>query len=275
MSTFAYTFDENVPLGSALANTADDTIRNDKAAIAERLALEHYFPGSSPAGGNSALADAAGRHIPGKVSAVALSGSAPSPVPPSGALWYDTTNSILYISNGTNWTTYSVQSPPSVVSDNYYFVGYATSYPSGGRALYTAIAEAGGLYSLSGVVTDTNPGFTFNVPVSGVYLITHTLNVIFAYVHTYARCAMNFIVYKNNDIFYYGPIFSQNHYGTSGTVGQMNGGSASFAMALPLSAGETWRIQPYISTNGVGGASVTISENFANIITYSLVRPLT
>jgi len=271
MATFSYTYDKDVPVGTDLANTADETLRNDKAAIAERMALEHYFPSDSPSGGDTSLATAAGRHIPGKVSAVALSGSAPSPVPPSGALWYDTTNSILYISNGVDWTTYSVESPPSVISDDYYFVGYATSYPSGGRALYTAISSAGSLYSLSG----SGPGYTFVVPVSGVYLITHTINVTFAAVHTVARCAMNVIIYKNNGSYYYGPIFSQNHYGTSTTVGQMNGGFGSFSMALPFTAGELWRIQPYISTNGVGGASVTISENVANVITYSLLRPLT
>ena len=114
MGAFGKVYDESVPQGSALANTLDTVIQNDKIAIDERIELEHY---SFVDGTNDTTsATAQGRHVPGKVSAVyigttiqiaALTGMV------TGALAYDTDLETLKIFNGSDWDTIGISGTPT------------------------------------------------------------------------------------------------------------------------------------------------------------------
>jgi len=113
MAGFTYTFDTSTPPGSALANTLDTVIQNDKLSIDERLKLEHYSLEDGASDKDSVTAQ--GRHIPGNVSAVfvgttaqinALTGMK------KGALAWDTDLEKLKIFDGTNWTNISVGGIP-------------------------------------------------------------------------------------------------------------------------------------------------------------------
>lgn len=116
MGVFGKTYSETVPQGSALANTLDTVIQEDKVAINERYKLEHNaFDASGTGQNDSDSANAQGRHLPGKVACTyigttaqiaALTGMV------SGSLAYDTDLGILKIYNGTNWTTYIVSNSP-------------------------------------------------------------------------------------------------------------------------------------------------------------------
>lgn len=116
MTAFSKTFSESTPPGSALANTLDTVIQDDKVAINERYELEHNaFDASGQGQSDSDSANAQGRHKPGIVACTyigttaqinALTGMV------SGSLAYDTSTNTLKIYNGTNWTTYQINALP-------------------------------------------------------------------------------------------------------------------------------------------------------------------
>jgi hypothetical protein len=264
MTTFAKAFDPTVPTGTTLANTADDTLRDDKFAIDERYSLEHQAL-TSIAGGNTAAANAPGRHKPGFVSAVYLGASAPASTV-QGAMWYDTSQNKLNIYNAstTSWTTYQVTSPAVTSTANYFFMGYATSYPSGGTSLFTAITSVGSLYS----------GGTFTAPYAGVYLLTLTYNVKYADAHTTARHTSGVTVTIGGNTFYL-IVCSQNYAGGSSTLGTYKAGASSGSISLTMTAGQTFTLAHWHNKNDIADAvAVTPEVSNTNIFTFSLIRAL-
>lgn len=160
---FTLPFDPTKPLGTEDARTADDYIRNDKAALAERLALEHYFTVPSAAG-DSTSSTAAGRHRPGATSVVYFGTSSPVTLT-AGALWYNTTTLALHICNGTDWNT-KVSSPSAVVTAVHYAAGAATSYDNSGAIHYSEI-------STTGIVRVSDSVYKVTTP--GVYMLTMSI----------------------------------------------------------------------------------------------------
>ena len=109
MSSFAKTWQETVPAGSDSAFDLDTFIKDLKIGANERSELEHISWDDATSGADDPTnAAAQGRHKPGLCSVTyvgtwtqisALSGMK------SGATAWDTTNGVLRIYNGTDWTT--------------------------------------------------------------------------------------------------------------------------------------------------------------------------
>jgi hypothetical protein len=120
MSTFGQTFSTSTPAGSALANTLDTVIQNDKTSVNERFLLEHNAFDSSATGATTIEnAAAQGRHKPGNVSAVYIGTTAQIAALTGmyrGAMAYDTTLGILEIYDGSAWTTYRVGDSNNIFS---------------------------------------------------------------------------------------------------------------------------------------------------------------
>lgn len=103
MSSFTYTWNNGTPVGSTPANQLDTVIQDMKAGLYERLGLEHQALDSTD---TIESATAAGRHIPGKVSAVYIGTTAQIAALTgmlAGALAWDTQLRCLKIYNGSSW----------------------------------------------------------------------------------------------------------------------------------------------------------------------------
>ena len=109
MANFSNIYDTANPTGSSFARYGQEEIRRTRSGLQERLGLEHYPPGSSNQDDSASDADC--RHKPGEVSAVliateaAIFATAPGG---TGCLAFGEDTKILYIWNGSNWSTYSV-----------------------------------------------------------------------------------------------------------------------------------------------------------------------
>jgi len=171
MGAFGKVYSESVPQGSALANTLDTVIQNDKIAIDERIELEHqsFVDGTN----DTTSATAQGRHIPGKVSTVlidtmsnisALTGMY------TGALAYDTTNSRLLIYDGSNWTTYPIGSAPTAVTA-LAFRAYMSSAQSVPTGVATKLVFDGESYDYGSKFDDVT-NYRYTPGRAGLYLIT-------------------------------------------------------------------------------------------------------
>jgi hypothetical protein len=110
MVDFINTFDPTRPVGSDFARYGQQEIRKTRSALQERLDLEHYGPGLGNQTPSAATAD--GRHRPGKTSVVLLDTQAnillTTPTGSMGALAFSTDTRVMFIWNGTNWTTNKV-----------------------------------------------------------------------------------------------------------------------------------------------------------------------
>ena len=138
-------FDTDIPAGSAVADTLDTVIQDLMTAIDERYALEHVSL-ISAASTNEDLATSAGRHKPGFIKSVLVDTIANIAVAVSGtqykgALGFDDSTGILYIHNGTNWTTLTVASIPTAASA-LTFRAYASGVTSATRDTWTKVLFA-------------------------------------------------------------------------------------------------------------------------------------
>lgn len=141
-------------LGLTTPGAGDDAksihtyIQNTKAAINNRLALEHQNLDSGNTDDTSDLAQ--GRHIPGKVSAVLVDTlsniNAFTTGVHKGALAYGTDTNTLYIFNGTNWTTYSIVATNRVAMIAY---GVSSSLSTARLVEFTESVDVGGYFSSS------------------------------------------------------------------------------------------------------------------------------
>jgi hypothetical protein len=153
MGSFTTTLDVNTPTLSSLSRFGQEELRDIKAGMMERLALEHYFTmgNSGAANQDPDVSDGDGRHKPGKVSVVLLDTEtnilATTPKG-SGCLAYGTDTSIMYIWNGTNWSTYKLGSSRVNVSVSDFLAG---TVPSPNMDYFT----------YSGAGNFSRDGFTF------------------------------------------------------------------------------------------------------------------
>lgn len=276
MGTFSKAFDPAVPTGSTQANTADDTIRDDKTALIERLSLEHYFPNPSPVGSDSA-ADAAGRHIPGNVAAVHIGTAAPSTAV-TGGLWYKTSDKTLRIYDaslsGDKWATL-ISSPLSAagtVLEALYYTSTTSGtsiYSHGGTTPYTNSVVVG-----TGLSRNAGDG-TITTTVSGIYNIT--MRAYFNFVSdsktAYSHFFTGFYFYGQ---FYTLVYFGQNVQGGSNTLGAYKGGAGTGNITVRMVAGASFLPAVTLLRNGAPStgtvpANATILDNSIRV---SLVRPL-
>ena len=110
MAAFNKVVNDSVPLGTDFASTIDDSLADYNTAIKERLALEHQDLSTGET--DDAHAEAQGRHIPGKVSAVLIDTNtailASTGNSTGGLAWAHDTN-IMYVSRtGGTFTAVNV-----------------------------------------------------------------------------------------------------------------------------------------------------------------------
>lgn len=180
---FTYTLSVSTPAGTALANTLDTVIQQDKAALVERLLLEHNDLTSTATGATDPTnAAAQGRHIPGKVACVKIGTTVEIAALTSvvtGCIAWDTTLEHLKIYNGTNWTTYYAEIPTNkgilafsaypataqaLVAGNNTLAIDTESFDYGSCfaiATYRFTPTIAGLYQLFGAYSTSTTGFRY------------------------------------------------------------------------------------------------------------------
>jgi hypothetical protein len=208
MSTFGKTFSESTPLGSALANTLDTVIQDDKTALNERFELEHNALDSSATGATTIENSAAqGRHKPGNVSAVYIGTTAQIAALTgmySGALAYDTTLGLLEIYNGTNWTTYQIgvnmggtdMTSTLLISANLHSKGFAVGY-DWTNALDGDISTA---TAADSVTTGDYVYFDLGAVYKGMFLTVFDKTAVSSTNHAVATCSYSELVQVADDL---------------------------------------------------------------------------
>lgn len=191
MTAFAQTYSESTPLGTDLASGGDEMFRNDKAAVIERLELEHNALDSSATGATTKEnAAAQGRHLPGRVSAFYIGTTAEIEALTGmceGACAYDTDLAVIKIYDGSVWTTYQIGGANDIFTGTELLVSIFGS---------AALAAAGINYS---------PASWTSAPTSVASIFDRDITTFWGSSTT--RCASNSLCYWDLGAVYKGNLF--------------------------------------------------------------------
>ncbi len=99
MPTYTTEFSTSTPTTINRGSELPEYLCNGKASLDERYSLEH----ESLAANSGDTIESQARHIPGKVSCVQISSTAPTEST-AGSLWYDTALNQLKIYSGSSWS---------------------------------------------------------------------------------------------------------------------------------------------------------------------------